>query len=106
MNEPSNIHTKTIVNTTWDSAAGAIAFSFVFAFQNKDEYLTFRRLWKENYSALSVTIRTLKLLIATTMRKQEYAGELQVKVHKLKLEARMQLQMRKASRREANRQYL
>src|SRR6185369_1847273 len=101
-----NIHNNTTINRTWDSVSGAITFSFAFAFRNKEEYLAFMRLWKENYAALSVTIRNQKQVVRGTMRKQEHAGEHQGMLRELKHEATMQLQMREASRRESNRQYL
>ena len=56
MNEQTNIHTQTIINKTWNNEGG-FEFSFAFAFRNKEQYLSFRRLWKDNYAALSVTLR-------------------------------------------------
>src|SRR5215472_6911605 len=106
MIENTNIHTQTIINQSWNPAKHASDFSFVFAFQNREEYLAFRRLWKENYAALSGTIRSQKKETKATMRKHEYAGKLQGQVHGLKREATKQLLMLEAAKQEANRQYL
>ncbi len=106
MIEYTNMHTKTIINQTWNSLKSTFDFSFVFAFRNKEEYLTFRRFWKENYAALSSTIRGHKNEAKSIMRKHEYAGQLQSKVHDLKREATKQLLMLLAAKQEANRQYL
>jgi hypothetical protein len=106
MTENMNIHLKTIAHQNWNTARQAFDFSFVFAFRNKEEYLMFRRLWKENYAALSSTIRSHKNEAKATMRKHEYAGKLQSKVHELKHEATKELLMLQAAKQEANRQYL
>ena len=106
MNNDSNIHTKSIINKTWNSSSGKFDFSFAFAFQNKEQYLEFRRLWKQNYAALSTTIRNHKALIKSTMRKREYAGKLQSEARNLAAEATTQLLMLSEAKREANRQYL
>ena len=106
MTEPKNIHTQTIINRDWNTATRAIDVSFVFAFYSKEQYLTFRRLWKENYAALSCTIRRQKEQIKTTQRQREYAGQLQSKAHELKREAATQLLMLHAAKQEAHRQYL
>ena len=106
MKEQTNIHTQTIINKTWNSSEGAFEFSFTFAFRNKEQYLTFRQLWRDNYAALSVALRGRKQLIKSTMRKCEYAGTLQIEVHELKKEATTQLLMLKAAKREAHRQFL
>jgi hypothetical protein len=99
-------HIQTIINQTWNRAAGKFDYSFVFAFQNKEQYLAFRRYWKEKYTALSGAIRIHKREIKTTQRKFEYAGKLQSKVHELKRDATIQLCMLRAAKQEANRQYL
>ena len=106
MIEPKNIHIQTMINKAWNSTAGKFDFSFVFTFRTKEEYLVFRRFWKENYAKLSIAIRTHKLEIKTTMRKNENAGPIQGKVHELKREATVQLFMLRAAKQEANRQYL
>jgi hypothetical protein len=106
MIEHTNIHTQTITNQSWNAGKHAFDFSFVFAFRNREEYLAFRRLWKENYAALSGTIRSHKSEAKATMRKHEYAGKLQNKVHELKREATKQLLMLREAKQEANRQYL
>src|SRR5687767_2449948 len=102
----TNIHTKTIINKAWNSAAGRFDHSFVFAFQTKAEYLEFRRCWKAHYAALSQSIRGLKALVRATMRQREYAGKQQSEVHSLAAEATVQLRMLEAAKQEANRQYL
>jgi len=106
MNNDTNIHQQTIINKTWNSQTGKFDFSFTFAFQNKQQYLEFRRLWKQNYAALSTTIRNHKASIKSTMRKQEYAGKLQSEARNLRAEATAQLLMLSDAKREANRQYL
>ena len=106
MNSETNIHWQTIINKTWNSSSGKFDLSFTFAFQNKEQYLEFRRLWKQNYAALSTTIRNHKALIKATMRKHEYAGKLQSEARNLSAEATAQLLMLTAAKREANRQYL
>ena len=106
MTENTNIHTKTIINKSWNSASGSFDFSFVFAFRGKEQYLKFRKLWKENYAALSQTIRSLKAEIKATSRRREYAGKLQSKAHELSQEATRQLLMLPAGKQESHRQYL
>ena len=106
MIEYTNMHNKTTVNKTWNSSKSTFDISFVFAFQNKEGYLSFRQLWKENYAVLSGTIRSHKKDTKSMMRKSEYAGQLKSKVHDLKLEATKQLLMLRAAKQEANRQYL
>lgn len=106
MNNDTNIHKQTVISKTWNSKSGKFEFSFIFAFQNKEQYLDFRRLWKQNYAALSTTIRTQKALIKTTMRKHEYAGKIQTEARNLSAEATTQLLMLGEAKREANRQYL
>jgi hypothetical protein len=106
MNKDTNMHTKTIINKTWNSSSGKFDFSFAFAFQNKEQYLEFRRLWKQNYAALSTTIRNHKASIKETMRKHEYAGKLQSEACNLSAEATAELLMLSEAKREANRQYL
>lgn len=106
MNNDTNIHQQTIINKTWNSQTGKFDFSFIFAFQNKEQYLDFRRLWKLNYAALSATIRNHKASIKATMRKREYAGKLQTEARHLSAEATAQLLMLTEAKREANRQYL
>lgn len=106
MNNQINIHKKTIIDKAWNMNTGKWDFSFKFSFQNKQQYLDFRRLWKQNYAELSATIRAQKALIKATMRKREYAGKHQSETHKLSTEATVQLLMLKAAKQEANRQYL
>ena len=104
MNE-TNIHSKTIINKTWNQTEGRFDHSFVFAFQAKAEYLEFRRCWKASYAALSQSIRGLKVTIKATMRRQEYAGKEQSELHVRGTEATVQLSMLKSAKIEAGRQY-
>jgi hypothetical protein len=106
MKNETNIHNKTIINKAWNSSKGKFDFSFLFAFQNREQYLEFRRFWKQNYAALSATIRTCKAMIKATMRKREYAGKLQSEAHNLGAEATAQLLMLNEAKQEANRQFL
>jgi hypothetical protein len=106
MTESKNIHIQTIIHEAWNSDEGAFNYSFVFAFRDKEQYLAFRQFWKENYARLSETIRSHKHEIKTSMRKREYAGKLQGKVHELKRAATIQLHMFRAAKQEASRQYL
>jgi len=91
---------------TWNRAAGKFDYSFVFAFRNKEQYLAFRRLWKEKYAALSSAIRNHKRETKAAQRQHEYAGKLQSKLCELKRDALIQLCMLRAAKHEANRQYL
>jgi hypothetical protein len=106
MIEKQNIHINTIINRAWNLAGGKFDFSFVFLFRNKEEYLAFRRFWKENYLALSNAIRNQRREVKAIQRKREYAGQLQCKLHELKREATIQIFMLRAAKQEANRQYL
>ena len=105
MKEP-NIHTKTIINKSWNQVEARFDHSFGFAFQTKAEYLDFRLCWKANYAALSQSIRGLKALVKATMRKHAYAGKEQGELHVFAVEATVQLLMLKAAKLEANRQYV
>ena len=100
------IHSKTITHKTWNQLEARFDYSFDFAFDGKKQYLDFRRSWKENYTALTQSIRTLKELIKATMRKREYAGKHQSELHKLKTDATVQLLMLRSAKKEASRQYL
>ena len=105
MNEMNtNIYTQTTTDKDWNQTALRFDYRFLFAFRTKAEYLEFRRLWKANYADLSVSIRGLKSQIRDTMRRQEYAGKLQIELHLLKSHATVQLAMRKAAKAEAARQ--
>ncbi len=101
----TNIHSKTIINKAWNSAAGRFDHSFVFAFQTKPNYLEFRRCWKTSYATLSQSIRGLKASVKTIMRQREYAGKQQSELHVRKAEATVELLMLKAAKLEAARQY-
>src|SRR5262245_52424328 len=104
MNE-TNIHSKTIINKTWNQAEGRFDHSFVFVFQTKTEYVEFRRCWKAGYAALSQSTRGLKASIKAAMRRQEYAGTQQSELHERASEATVQLLMLKSAKLEAGRQY-
>ena len=104
MNE-TNIHSKTIINKTWNKTEGRFDHSFAFAFQTKAEYLEFRRCWKAAYGALSQSIRGMKASIKVTTRCKEYAGKEQSELHIRAVEATVQLLMLKAAKIEAGRQY-
>ncbi len=101
-----NIHSKTIINKTWNPGAGRFEHTFIFAFQTKAEYLEFRQCWKESYAAFSESIRELKSLIRATMRQRDYAGKHQSELHAQKAVATVQLAMLRSAKLEANRQYL
>ena len=101
----TNIHSKTIINKSWNQPAGRFDYSFVFAFQTRAEYLEFRRLWKINYAAFSQSIRALKAAIKATMRQREYAGKLQSELHLRKTEATVELLMLNGARLAAGQQY-
>ena len=105
MNE-TNIHTQTNTTKTWDAVKGAFVFSFQFTFATKEQYLAFRRQWKENYAELSHSLRGQKQLVRSTMRQREPAGPHQVRLLSLKSEATLELLILKAAKAEANRQYL
>ena len=106
MTQEINIHTHTIINKSWNVTKSSFDYSFSFVFQGKEQYLTFRRQWKENYAVLSRTIRSQKAEIKAITRKLEYAGLLQSKSHELRQEATRQLLMLRAAKQESHRQYL
>src|SRR5688572_13483405 len=97
----TNIHTKTIINKSWNQVVGRFDHSFVFAFQTKAEYLEFRHCWKTNYAALSQSIRELKASIKAIMRQREYTGNQQSELHVRKAEATVHLLMLTAAKLEA-----
>ena len=100
------MHNQTTQTKSWNQALNRFEYQFTFAFTNRDQYRDFRQLWKESYAALGPTIREQKELVRTTMRQHEYAGKHQVRLLELKLEATVQLAMRRAAKVESNRQYL
>jgi hypothetical protein len=102
----ANIHSNTIIHKAWNQAKVRFEHTFDFAFRTKEQYLEFRRCWKENYAALSESIRGSKALIKATMRKREYAGKHQSELRPLKAEATVQLSMLRSAKQEANRQYV
>lgn len=62
---------------------------YEFPFKNKEEYLTWRKVWKETYKNLSVTITAAKKTRNEGLRnKVENAYSLQYNCLKLKEEAR------------------
>jgi len=101
-----NIHAQTTSNKTWNPVERVYHFTFTFAFGTREQYLDFRRHWKEFYAALATSLREQKQLVRVTMRSGGKAGEHQARVLSLKAEARLQLLMLKAAKQEANRQYL
>ena len=101
MKEETNIHSQTIINKAWNAVAGRWNYFFKFAFHSKAEYLEFRRRWKENYAALSQSIRAMKAHVKATMRRREYAGKEQAELHVRAAEATMQLEMLKCAKAEA-----
>lgn len=101
-----NIHTQTTSNKTWDPVERVFQFTFTFAFGTREQYLDFRRHWKEYYAVLSTSLREQKQLVRATMRSGAKAGEHQARVRSLKAEARLQLLMLASAKQEANRQYL
>jgi len=105
-----------MINKTWNSTQGRFNYLFTFAFRSKADYLAFRQQWKENYVALSKSIRDLKASIKTSMRKRGNASEApreilgilgaqQGNLRALKSEASMQISMRLAGKRMAGHQY-
>jgi hypothetical protein len=100
----TNIHAQTSTTKTWNPAANRFEFSFAFAFRTREQYLEFRRQWKENYAALSTSLRHQKALIRETMRNHEHAGTQQVQLLEWKREATLQLLMLKSAKQEAGRQ--
>jgi hypothetical protein len=77
-----------------------------FTFTNKETYLAYRSEWKANYKNLSQEIRTLKADIRETQQAKGYAGSMQYRLLKLRDEATAMIEERKASKVEAQRQYL
>ena len=77
-----------------------------FTFTNKETYMAYRSNWKATYKNLSQEIRTLKADISETQRAKGYAGSMQYRLLKLRNEATAMIEERKASKVEAQRQYL
>lgn len=77
-----------------------------FTFNSKETYLAYRSNWKANYKALSQQIRELNNDIKVTQREKGYAGAMQYQKLKLRAQATAMIEERKASRVEAQRQYL
>ena len=77
-----------------------------FTFTNKETYLAYRSEWKAEYKSLAKEIRTLKADINETQRAKGYAGYMQYALLKKRATATAMLEERKASKVEAQRQYL
>jgi hypothetical protein len=101
-----NLHAQTHINQNWNAVESRFDYDFTFVFNSREQYLEFRRQWKENYATLSRSLRELKRLTSTTMRQREYAGKLQAEVRALKAQATLQLLLLTAAKLEACRQYL
>lgn len=106
MKSNTNMHTQTTFTKVWNDARRRFDFLFKFAFENREQYLEFRREWKGNYALLSKSLRDQKQLVKDVMRAHEYAGTHQIQLLALKQEATIQLAMRAAAKVESNRQYL
>ena len=77
-----------------------------FTFTNKETYLAYRSNWKATYNKLSQEIRALKVSINETQREKGYAGSMQYQLLKLRKQATAMIEERKASKIEAQRQYV
>lgn len=75
-------------------------------FNSKETYLAYRSEWKANYKTLSQEIRELRNEIKVTQRAKGYAGSMQYTLLKLRAKATAMIEERKASKAEAQRQYL
>lgn len=76
-------------------------------FKTKEEYLQYRKDWKQEYAELSKTIRETKAEINRRFKDNEYAGILQSNLAlKLRPQAKAMLIERAWSKEEAQRQYL
>ncbi len=92
-------------------AKPSIDYTFSFEFKGREEYLEFRREWKERYKQLSADIRKAKNNLKNEMRSQaaepdhEWYSVWKLEGHKLTLqeEARMMMQLVEAAKKEANR---
>jgi hypothetical protein len=76
------------------------------SFNNKKTYLAYRSEWKAKYKELSQEIRELRNEIKETQRAKGYAGSMQYTLLKLRAKATSMIEERKASKVEAQRQYL
>ena len=77
-----------------------------FTFNNKETYLAYRSEWKANYKTLTQEIRTSKTNVSKMQREKGYAGSIQYNLIKLRAQATSILEERKASKVEAQLQYL
>lgn len=75
-------------------------------FQGKEQYLAWRRQWKIDYSLLSDEIRRTKLEIKEKMRDRSYAGTDQNRLRDLRRLAYDSIELLRAAKMEAQRQYL
>jgi hypothetical protein len=76
------------------------------SFNSKETYLAYRSEWKANYKNLSQEIRELRNEIKETQRAKGYTGSMQYTLFKLRAKATAMIEERKASKVEAQRQYL
>ena len=76
------------------------------SFNSKETYLAYRSEWKANYKTLSQEIHELRNEIKETQRAKGYAGSMQYTLIKLRAKATAMIEERKASKVEAQRQYL
>lgn len=51
-----------------------VKFNFRFLFTTKEEYLTFKALWRERYKELSLEIRAQKRAVRDEMKEQAKGG--------------------------------
>ena len=75
-------------------------------FTTKEQYLAYRSEWKTEYNYLSESIREMKNDIKAAQHNKEYAGSMQNSLLHSKVEATCMLGELKASKEEAQRQYL
>ena len=65
---------------------------------NREAYIQWRAVWKQEYKALSEKIRLLKLHIKNTARANEYAGSMQNSLRNLQSEATVALETLKEAK--------
>lgn len=75
-------------------------------FKDKAGYLAWRNEWRTIYSELSVDIRTLRGNVAETLRREDYAGNLQSNSVSKSVLAFQMLELRAESKVKAEENYL
>jgi len=75
-------------------------------FNSKEEYLAYRSEWKGEYKKISQFIRDLKAEIRDAQRNRKYAGDMQNSLRAWREHATLMLSELKASKEEAQRQYM